>query len=170
MVRPFLNKSDDFTIGHDQTIHQLTQVKVPKFKKITYQVKMGIDDDRIQHYATDDMVTSIPTPKDMVVIKSEPYTVRLVNKCPTCHKEGRPRMAKRPNHTDYHVYKKFKPKSTGRRDSYFLVYDHKIDGKPSTHSIVRFDENHGFFTKRGKLSTILKDVMFPFCVKAMKNA
>jgi len=171
MGRPYTNKSDDFTVGHDQTIHYLTQVELPKFMKITYQEIIGKYNDGKPIPATTDYVTNQPTPKDMEVVESKPHTMRLVNKCPTCHKEGRPRMAKRVNHTDYHVYKNGVkiPKSTGRRDSYFLVYDHKIDGKTITHSIVRFDENHGFFTKRGKLSTILKDVMFPYCVSTMKN-
>lgn len=178
MGRPHANKSDDFTIGHDQTIQHLTQVELPNFKRITYQEKIGKFNDGKPIYGTTDYVSNRPTPKGMKVVKSKAHTMRLVNICPNCHKEGRPRMAKRPNKWDYHVY--LEPdmvksendiikRPTGRRDSYFLVYDHKIDGKKITHSIVRFDENHGFFTKRGKLSDKLKEVMFPFCVTALKN-
>jgi len=169
MARPFKNETSDF-FGNDGTFQdKMTTIEIPKFNKITYQVKVGVDDDGKTHYATTDYVSNLPTPKDMQVVESEPHTMRLLNKCPTCGKEGRPRMARRPNNKDYHIYNKAKPLETGRRDSYFLVYDHKVNGKPVTHSIVRFDENHGFFTKRGKLSSKLKDVMFPFCIKSTKN-
>ena len=172
MGRPFKNKSDDFTIANDQTIQHLTELEIPKFMQITYQENINADKNGKPIYATADYVSNLPSPKGMKVVKTKPHTIRLVNTCPTCHKEGTPRIDKRPNHTDYHVYhgRLKQPQSTGRRDSYFLVYRHKIDGKTVTQSIVRFDENHGFFTKRGKLSTKLRDVMFPFCVGAMKNA
>ena len=171
MARPFKNETDDF-FGNDGIIRdKLITIELPKFNKITYQVKMGVDDDGKTHYATTDYVSNLPTPKDMDVIESKPHTMKLRDTCPNCHKQGRPRMAKRPNHTDYHTRSHSSQQSfkTGRRDSYFLVYDHKIDGKTVTHSIVRFDENHGFFTKRGKLSDKLKDVMFPFCIRSTKN-
>jgi len=168
VARPFKNETDDF-FGSDGIIRdKLITVELPKFNKITYQVKVGVDDDGKTHYATTDYVSNLPTPKDMEVVESVPHTMKLLDKCPTCHKEGRPRMAKRLNKKDYHVYKKDNPKMK-RRPSYFLVYDHKVNGKPVTHSIVRFDENHGFFTKRGKLSTKLKDVLFPYCIKSTKN-
>lgn len=171
MARPFKNETGDF-FGSDGIIRdKLITIELPKFNKITYQVKMGVDDDGKQHYATTDYVSNLPTPKDMDVIESKPHTMKLRDTCPNCLKQGRPRMARRPNHIDYHVRSHNSQKSfkTGRQDSYFLVYDHKIDGKTVTHSIVRFDENHGFFTKRGKLSSKLQDVMFPYFVKSTKN-
>ena len=168
MARPFKNETDDF-FGNDGIIRdKLITVELPTFKKITYQEIIGKYNDGKPIYATTDYVSNLPTPKDMNVVESVPHTMRLLDKCPTCHKRGRPRMAKRPNKKDYHVYKNANPKMK-RRPSYFLVYDHKVNGKPVTHSIVRFDENHGFFTKRGKLSTKLKGVMFPYCIKATKN-
>jgi len=170
MGRPFKNESFDFFIGNDQTKYLMTKVEVPKFVKRFYKENMNVDKKvKPPSWGYTDYVTNKPPPKGMKVTKEEPFTVQLVNKCPTCHKEGKPRMDRRSNDIDYHVYKKSKPPTTGRRDSYFVVYEHKTGGKTVRHSIVRFDENHGFFTKNGKLSTKLKDVLFPFCVKAMKN-
>ena len=89
MARPFKNETDDF-FGSDGIIRdKLITIELPKFNKITYQVKMGVDDDGKQHYATTDYVSNLPTPKDMEVIESKPHTMKLRDTCPNCHKQGK---------------------------------------------------------------------------------
>ncbi len=171
MGRPFKNETDDF-FGNDGIIRdKLITIELPKFNKITYQVKVGVDDDGKTHYATTDYVSNLPTPKDMEVIESKPHTMKLRDTCPNCHKQGRPRMARRPNNIDYHVrshnvQEKFQ---TNRPDDFTLTYSHKIDGKVKKCTIGKLDKNHLNIIKNGKVHEKLKKHIFPYFIKSMKN-
>ncbi len=171
MGRNWKNESSDFFINNSSNKQSLTHVKIPFFNKITFKEKIGKDFDGKPIYGTGDFITNKPTPKDMQVVKTEQVAIRLYDLCPNCNKIGKPRIDKRSNKWDYHVRSsnstlKFE---VNRPDEYFLVYDHRINGKVKKCKVTKFDPNHGIFIKKGRFYDKIVNIMLPYCVKPLRR-
>jgi len=171
MGRNWKNKSSDFFINNSSNKQSLTHVKIPFFNKITFKEKIGKHYDGSPHYANGEIITNKPIPKDMQVVKSEQVAIRLYDLCPNCNKIGKPRIDKKPNNIDYHyrVGTKTSKTQTNRPDEYFLVYDHRINGKVKKCKVTKFDPNHGIFIKKGRFYDKIVNIILPYCVKPLRR-
>jgi len=166
MGRKYRNEPGDLVIDNIQPIqHSVSQVKIPSFKKITHRVKIGKHYDGSPHYANAEIITNRATPKDMDIVKIDEVTIQMLNQCPNCEIEGRPRIDKKSNKLNYHyqVDTKLKKNPSNRPDEYRLLYFHKDKTKPCI--VANFDENCGIFTKKGKVYNKILKYIFPYYVK-----
>ncbi len=160
MARKYTNESylsTSIDSAHDkQQDHNITKVKVPYFFTVSIRVKIGYYKNGKPIYATQDVVSKEPFPKEWDIAQTKPVEIIFLNKCPKCGKEGRPRVNKKDNtvHTHY--------ESSYDREEYRLIYNHKQEDKKVKSCIIaRFDKEHGIFTKTGKISKRVEDYIFP---------
>lgn len=161
MARKYTNESylsTSIDNAHDkQQEHQITKVKVPYFFTVSIRDKIGEYKNGKPIYATQDVVSKEPFPKEWDIAKIKPVEITFLNKCPKCDKEGRPRIdRKNVEHYDYPKY------ASNTKEQYRLIYNHKQEDKKIKQCVIaKFDGNHGIFTKRGKLSKRVQDCIFP---------
>ena len=151
---------------HDkQREHNISKVKVPYFFKVTIRDKIGEHNDGKPIYGEADIISKEPFPKELDIVETEPMTITFLNKCPKCNKEGRPRVDKKNvEHYDYPRY------ASTMEEQYRLIYNHKDeDGKIKQCIVAKFDEEHGIFTKTGKISKRVTDYIFPNYLIKKKN-
>ena len=153
----FLSQSID-NLPHDNSkIYEFTKVKIPYFFKVAVQDKIGEYNDGKPIYGTQDVISKEPFPKEWDIVEYEPVEIQFLNKCPKCHKEGRPRINKK-NNEDFTHYKK----PNLREEEYRLAYWHKVEGKKDKPCIIaKFDQENGIFTETGKISNKVVDYFFP---------
>jgi len=139
-----------------QIDQNITKVKMPYFYSVDIQDQIGIDNDQKPLYATVEVISKEPFPKEWIVEKYSPVEIPFTNKCGKCHKEGRPTVQKKDN-KDYTHYK-----SDYDREEYRLIYNHKQEDKTVTQCIIAsFDSERGIFTEKGKLSQRAHHLIFP---------
>lgn len=153
-----INLSNDDS--EEQQEHNVTKVKVPYFFTVSIRDKIGEHTSGKNKgkpiYATKDIISKEPFPKEWDITKTKPVEITFQNECPKCEKEGRPRVNKK-NNGDFTHYNK--PNS---REEYRLAYWHKVEGKKDKPCIIaRFDKEHGIFTKTGKISKKIENYIFP---------
>ena len=153
----FLAQSID-NLPHDNSkIYKFTKVKIPYFFTVSVWEKIGEYNDGRPIMATRDFISKKPFPKEWDIAKYDPVETQFLNKCPKCHKEGRPRINKK-NNEDYTHYKK----PNLREEEYRLAYWHKVEGKKDKPCIIaKFDQENGIFTETGKISNKVVDYVFP---------
>ena len=192
VARKYTNESNLYVSmdnsGNKNQSDYVTKVKVPNYNKVIYKVKCSEDNDgnnlygENESYCNNFQHTKEEVTKDIEkqsffgvnykVVRFEPMEIRVLDKCPNCGLVGRPKIDRRPNKYDYHVRSgnsapRFK---TNRSDDFTLTYSHKIDGKVKKCTIGKLDKNHLNIIKDGKVHEKLKQHVFPFFIKSMKNA
>jgi len=147
---------------HDkQQEHQITKVKIPYFFTVSIQDKIGEYTSGKNKgkpiYGTQDVISKEPFPKEWDIVEVNPVEITFLNKCPKCHKEGRPRIYEK-NNENFH-----QPKYASHREAeYRLIYNHKDeDGMVKSCIIARFNQEDGIFTETGKVSDKVVDYVFP---------
>jgi len=143
---------------HDkQREHNISKVKVPYFFKVTIRENINADKKGKPIWGDYDIISKEPFPKELNIVNSKPVEITFLNKCPKCDKEGRPRVDKKNvEHYDHPRY------ASTMGEQYRLIYNHKDeDGKIKQCIIAKFDEEHGIFTKTGKISKRVTDYIFP---------
>jgi len=141
--------------------HDTTKVKVPYFFTVSVREKIGKYTSGKMNgkpiYGTADIISKKPFPKELDVAGSKPVEITFKNKCPKCGEAGRPRIDKK-NKGNYH-YPRY---DSTQEEEYRLIYNHKDeDGYRHQCVIANFDEKYGMFNKTGKISTEVKDYIFP---------
>ena len=134
-----------------------TKVKMPYFFLVSIQDQIGVHDDGTPHYATVDVISKEPFPKEWVIQSCSPVEIPFTNKCGKCGKDGRPTMQKK-NKDNYH-----QPRYLSyQKEEYRLIYNHKQEDKTVTQCVIaNFDKERGIFTEKGKLSQRAHDLIFP---------
>ena len=188
--RPRKNESfisasiDNYHEGSEE--YQVSKVKLPNYNKVIYKVKCSKDNNGKNLFAEEEthcnnfQHTKEEVTKDIEkrsflgvnykVIRFEPMEIPIKDECPTCHKIGIPKIDRKSNKIDYHVYSGGKSNHlTGRSDDYRLVYDHKIGKKTVKHVISTLDKVMLNFNKRGKTHIKTKANIFPFYLKAFQK-
>ena len=152
----YLSTSID-TLHEGQQEHNITKVKVPYFFTVSIRDKIGYYKNGKPIYATQDVVSKEPFPKEWDIAQTKPVEITFLNKCPKCDKEGTPRVNKKNvEHYDYPKY------ASNTKEQYRLIYNHKQEDKKIKSCIIaKFDEKHGIFTKTGKISKRVEDYIFP---------
>jgi len=137
--------------------HSVSKVKIPYFFTVSVWEKIGEYNDGKPIMATRDFISKKPFPKEWDIKEYKPVELTFWNKCHKCKKEGKPRVDKKNvEHYDYPKY------TSNAKEQYRLIYNHKDeDGKRSQCVIAKFDEEHGIFTKTGKISNEVNDYIFP---------
>ena len=156
----FLSESID-NLPHDNNkIYEFTKVKIPYFYIVSVRgtIRLTINGKAETHPTTTDFEPiKKPFPKEWDIAEYKPIEIRFLNKCPKCHKEGRPRINKK-NNEDFTHYKK----PNLREEEYRLAYWHKVEGKKDKPCIIaRFDQESGIFTETGEVSDKVIDYVFP---------
>ena len=156
----FLSQSID-NLPHDNSkIYEITKVKIPYFFVVSVRENIGltINGKAETHPATRDFEPiKKPFPKEWDIAEYKPVERIFLNKCPKCHKEGRPRIYLKDN-KDYTHYNK----PNLREEEYRLIYNHKDEDRKVTQCIIaRFDQESGIFTETGKVSDKVIDYVFP---------
>jgi len=156
----FLSKSID-NLPHDNSkIYEFTEVKIPYFFKVTVRQTIGLNingKDKIIPATTDIQPCKKPFPKEWDIAEYKPIEIQFLNKCPKCHKEGRPRIYKKNN--EGYAYPKY---ASNRKEEYRLIYNHKQEDKTVKPCIVaRFNQENGIFTETGQVSSKVIDYVFP---------
>ena len=140
--------------------HDITKVKIPYFFRVTVRTSVGltINGKYDVHSATTDyQPVKEPFPKEWDIVEVNPVEITFLNKCPKCGKAGRPRIDKK-NKGNYH-YPRY---DSNQEEEYRLIYNHKGEGKKVKPCIIaKFDVKYGIFDKTGKISTEVKDYIFP---------
>ena len=164
--KTFLSSSIDNAHDMPQQDRCVTKVKVPYFFTVSIQVKAGIytsgKDKGKPIYATQDIISKEPFPKEWIIQNCVPVTLQFTNKCPKCENIGTPRIDKK-DLDDYHYRPSTNSKKTPSKqeEQYRLIYNHKQeDNKYKLCVIARFGKQ-GIFTKTGKVSKTVEDYQFP---------
>lgn len=145
------------TIHNKQQDHNISKVKIPYFFTVSIQDKIGHHKNGKPIYATQDIISKKPFPKEWDIVKIVPVEIIFLNKCPKCGKDGRPRVDKKNvEHYDFPRY------ASSMKEQHRLIYNHKQeDKKVKSCVIAKFDEKRGIFTKTGKISKRVTDYIFP---------
>ena len=188
MGRKRVNNSEEFTLGDNPKINNLTYLKIPFFKKVTFKEKISEDNngkaifgtgEQIVRYSksTKEKITKQFQEKSLDVINFEDVTVRIPELCPQCRKLGISKIEKKSNKYDYHsrsgssLFKDSqKPrKETKRQDEYWLTYDHKTNGKLKKCRIAKFNKtNMTFVNSKNKINELHKH-FFPYFLEQLKK-
>ena len=142
----FLSQSID-NLPHDNNkIYEFTKVKIPYFYIVSVRGTIGltINGKAETHPTTTDIEPcKKPFPKEWDIAEYKPIEIKFLNKCPKCHKEGRPRINKK-NNEGFH-----EPRyASNREEEYRLAYWHKVEGKKDKPCIIaRFNQEDGIFTE-----------------------
>ena len=162
----FLSSSIDNAHDMPQQDRCVTKVKIPYFYTVSIQVTAGIyssgKDKGKPIYATQDIISKEPFPKEWIVESCVPVTLQFTNKCPKCNNIGTPSIDKKGLH-DYHYRSRTNTKNnpTNQEEQYRLIYKHtQEDNKIKPCIIAKFGK-HGIFTKTGKISKTVEDYIFP---------
>ena len=162
--KKFLTRS----IGTDglQQDRCVTQVKIPYFFKVSIQDKIGVytsgKDKGKPIYATQDIISKEPFPKEWVIESCVPAIIQFTNKCPKCGNTGTPRMDKKDLGDHHYRSRSNIKKPTKQKEQYRLIYFHTQDDNKTTSCIIeKFHKGRGIFRKNGKISKTIEDLIFP---------
>jgi len=153
------------TLHSESQEHNVTKVKIPYFFIVSILDKIGKytggKNKGKPIYCTQEIMSKEPFPKEWDIAEYKPIEIKFLNKCPKCHKEGRPRIYLK-NNEGYH-YPEY---ASNREEEYRLIYNHKQeDGKVKQCIIARFDQESGIFTETGQVSDKVIDYVFPNYIK-----
>lgn len=172
-----------------QQEHSISKVKIPNYNKVTYKEKISEDLNGNPiygeaefycnnfHYTKEQVIQELEK-NGLEVVKFEPMTITMLVLCPNCNKEGIPKIDRRPNKYDYHVYQNsirsddngVTKRETNRPDDFVLTYSHKIGDTVKKCTIGKLDKNHLNIIKKGKVHAKMKQHIFPFYIESMKNS
>ena len=143
-----------------QEDHNITKVKIPYFFTVSIQVKAGIytsgKDKGKPIYATQDIISKEPFPKEWIIQNCVPVTLQFTNKCPKCENIGTPRIDKKGMGV-YHMHTHV----SHQDEQYRLIYFHKQEDSKIKPCVIAKFGKQGIFTKTGRISKIVEDYIFP---------
>lgn len=196
MVRTYTNESylsvSIDNSGNKNQSDYVSKVKVPNYNEVIIKENINADKNGKPHYAetsigicnnfqhTKEEVTEDLKKNGYEVIRFDPVKIQVQDKCPNCGLVGRPKFDRRPNSIDYHIRSESSKLErihdsdtqrykTDRTDDFPLTYSHKIDGKVKKCTVGKLDKNHLNIIKEGKVNEKMKESIFPFYIKSIKN-
>ena len=165
VARKYVNESylsSSIAADLERQIDQnLTKVQIPYYYRVSVRVYAGVytsgPDEGKPIYATQDIISKEPFPKEWDITETKPVTITLTNNCGKCGKDGRPTMQKKGKENYHH------PKYTSnQKEEFRLIYNHKqLDSTVKQCVIASFDKADGVFTEKGKLSEKAHKLIFP---------